>query len=132
KLRGALDEPDRRRVSTQGDTVALDLSDCLVDALEVSHAAEQGIGTLDAERLGALAKLFAGDFLDGLELERSPHFNSWLVAQRRRFHSCQGAVLEHLVANHQADTPDVSAHLDKCVELAPFDTRAHLALLANL
>lgn len=132
KLRGALDEPDRRRVSTQGDTVALDLNDCLVDALEVSRAAEQGIGTLDAERLGALAKLFAGDFLDGLELERSPHFNSWLVAQRRRFHSCQVAVLEHLVANHPADTPDVSAHLDKWVELAPFDTRAHLALLANL
>lgn len=132
KLRGVLDEPDRRRVSTQGDTVALDLSDCPVDALEVTNAAAQGIGALDVEHLRALAKLFAGDFLDGLELERSPHFNSWLVAQRRRFHSCHAAVLEQLAANHPADTPDVSAYLDKWVELAPFDTRAHVALLANL
>lgn len=132
KLRSALDGPDRRRISTQGDTIALDLRDCLVDALEITRAAAQGIGALGVERLHVLAKLFAGDFLDGLELERSPHFNSWLVAQRRRFHSCHAAVLEHLAANHLAGSPDVSEHLDKWVELAPFDTRAHLALLSSL
>ncbi|MFA6154492.1 transcriptional regulator [Mesorhizobium sp.] len=132
KLRGVLDEPGRRRVSTQGDTVALDLSDCLVDALEVTAAAMQGIGTLDAGRLQALAEMFAGEVLDGLDLERSPHYNSWLIAQRRRFHSCHAALLEHLVAIHPAGSADVSAHLDRWVELAPFDTRAHLALLSSL
>ncbi|TJX48476.1 MAG: transcriptional regulator, partial [Mesorhizobium sp.] len=69
KLRGALDTPDRRRVRSQDDTVSLDLSGCLVDVLEIGHAATQGIDALDAERLRALAKLFAGDFLEGLELE---------------------------------------------------------------
>lgn len=132
KLRGALDMPGRRRVSTQGDTVVLDLSDCLVDALEVSQAATQGLGTLDVDRLRALAKLFAGDFLDGLELERSPHFNSWLTAQRRRFSACHAAVLEQLVGSLPADGDEAIAHLDTWVELAPFDTRAHAALLAGL
>jgi DNA-binding SARP family transcriptional activator len=132
KLRGALDAPGRHRVATQGDTVALDLSDCLVDALEVSQAAKQGIGTLDVERLRVLARLFAGDFLDGLELERSPHFNSWLIAQRRRFHSCHVAVLEQLVGSLPAHSEEAIAHLDAWVELAPFDGRAHEALLSNL
>ncbi|WP_027032191.1 transcriptional regulator [Mesorhizobium loti] len=132
KLRGALDMPDRRRVITQGDTVAIDLDGCLVDALEISRAAAQGIGTLDMERLQTLAGLFAGDLLDGLVLERSPLFDSWLIAQRRRFHACHAAVLEQLAANHPAGSPDTSRHLDKWVELAPFDTRAHLALLSNL
>ncbi|MFC3326702.1 BTAD domain-containing putative transcriptional regulator [Mesorhizobium cantuariense] len=132
KLRGALDAPGRHRVATQGDTVALDLSDCLVDALEISQAATQGLGTLDVERLRVLAGLFAGDFLDGLELERSPHFNSWLTTQRRRFHSCHAAVLEQLVGSLPGDCDEVIAHLDTWVELAPFDTRAHAALLAGL
>ncbi|TPM02522.1 transcriptional regulator [Mesorhizobium sp. B2-3-11] len=132
KLRGALDTPDRRRVRTQDDTVALDLGGCLVDALEISHAATHGVDTLDAERLRALAELFAGDFLDGLELERNPHFNSWLIGQRRRFRSVHAAVLERLVASLPADCDEATAHLDKWVELAPFEGRAHTALLASL
>ncbi|WP_292183679.1 BTAD domain-containing putative transcriptional regulator [Mesorhizobium sp.] len=132
KLRGALDAPGRHRVVTQGDTVALDLSDCPVDALEVGQAATQGLGTLDVERLRALAKLFAGDLLDGLELERSPHFNSWLIAQRRRFSACHAAVLEQLVESLPTDGDEAVAHLDRWVELAPFDGRAHAALLAGL
>jgi DNA-binding SARP family transcriptional activator/tetratricopeptide (TPR) repeat protein len=132
KLRGVLDEPERRRVSTQGDTVALDLDDCRVDALEVAGAIAQGNSHLDVERLRALAGLFAGDLLDGLEVERSPHFNSWLIAQRRRFHSCHIAVLEQLVASLPADSDEAIVHLDKWVELAPFDGRAHAALLASL
>ncbi|WP_172347687.1 transcriptional regulator [Mesorhizobium sp. NZP2298] len=132
KLRAALDTPDRRRVETRGDTVALDLDGCLVDALDVTRAAAQGIGTLDRERLRALSELFAGDLLDGLELERSPLFDNWLIAQRRRFQAYHAAVLEQLAVNHPAGSPEMSMHLDKWVELAPFDTRAHLALLSAL
>lgn len=132
KLRAALDTPDRRRVETRGDTVALDLDGCLVDALDVTRAAAQGIGTLDRERLRALSELFAGDLLDGLDLERSPLFDSWLIAQRRRFQAYHAAVLEQLAVNHPAGSPEMSTHLDKWVELAPFDTRAHLALLSSL
>ncbi|UCI34849.1 BTAD domain-containing putative transcriptional regulator [Mesorhizobium sp. B4-1-4] len=132
KLRGVLDAPERRRVSTQGDMVALDLDGCLVDALEISRATAQGIGTLGRERLRGLVGLFAGDLLDGLELERSPLFNSWLIAQRRRFNSCHVAVLEQLVESLPPDCDETIGHLDRWVELAPFDGRAHVTLLASL
>jgi DNA-binding SARP family transcriptional activator len=49
-------------VHTHGDTVQLDLSQCLVDVLDVLRAAEAGIETLSPERLGALAASFEGDF----------------------------------------------------------------------
>ncbi|QPC89848.1 transcriptional regulator [Mesorhizobium sp. INR15] len=132
KLRGVLDGPDRRRVETQGDTVALRLDDCFVDAPVIVAATAHGFSKLGIERLRGLANLFAGDFLDGLELDRSPLFNNWLTAQRRRFQSCHAAVLEHLVGALPAGSEEAAAFHDRWVELAPFDGRAHLALLANL
>ncbi|MER8436576.1 transcriptional regulator [Mesorhizobium sp. M1312] len=132
KLRGILDEPDRRRIETSGDTIALDLKGVSVDAIDVASAAAGRIETLDLQRLQALSGLFVGDFLDGLEIDRSPHFNSWLIAQRRRFSSWHAAILEHLVSKLPADADEMSAHLEKWVELAPFDGRAHVALLARL
>lgn len=132
KLRGVLDEPDRRRIETSGDTIALDLNDSFVDVIDIASAASTGIETLDLERLQALSGLFVGDFLDGLEIDRSPHFNSWLTAQRRRFRSCHAAILEHLVNNLPAGADETSSHLENWVELAPFDGRAHAALLAGL
>ncbi|MEP6563786.1 MAG: transcriptional regulator [Mesorhizobium sp.] len=132
KLRGVLDEPDRCRIETSGDTIALDLSGVFVDAAEIASAATDGVEKLDPERLQALSRLFAGDFLDGLEIDRSPHFNSWVTAQRRRFSSCHATILEHLVNNLPRDGDDVSAHLEKWLELAPFDGRAHIALLTRL
>ena len=47
KLRRVLDDPDRRRVETDGDTVGLDLSDCSIDVADVTRAASEGIETLD-------------------------------------------------------------------------------------
>ena len=132
KLRNVLDEPGRQRVETAGDTVALHMDGCFVDAIEIVSATEQGIGTLDRERLRALAKLFAGDFLDGLEIDRAPFFNNWLVAQRRRFRACHAAILEHL-ADGLAATPDETLdYAEKWVELTPFDERAHTALLTTM
>ena len=54
---------------------------------------------LAPERLRTLSGLFAGDFLEGLEIDRSPAFNGWLTAQRRRFRGCHAALLEQLVAS---------------------------------
>ena len=132
KLRAVLDEPGRPRIETSGDTVALHLDDCFVDAIDIASAAERGIETLDLEQLRTLSRLFVGDFLDGLEIERSPAFNSWLIAQRRRFRACHAAILEHLVGRLPAESDEVLPQLEKWVELAPFDGRAHLGLLTAL
>lgn len=132
KLRAALDEPDRRRIQTADDTIALDLDGICVDALDVASAAAAEIEKLGTERLQALSKLFVGDFLEGLEIDRNPLFNNWLTAQRRRFGSCHAAILEHLVKTLPADSDDISAHLEKWLELTPFDSCAHIALLTRL
>src|SRR5438552_3306106 len=125
KLRAALDEPGRRRMQTADDTIALDLDGISVDALDVASAAATGIEKLDTERLQALSKLFVGDFLEGLEIDRNPLFNNWLTAQRRRFDSCHAAILEHLVKTLSPDSDDTSTHLEKWLELTPFDSCAH-------
>lgn len=132
KLRAALDEPDLRRVETEGDTVALHLGGMSVDAVVAAAAVAEGIETLGLDRLQALAQLFAGDFLDGLELDRSPHFSSWLTAQRRRFSACHVAVLEHIIGLLPQGADEAGVYIDKWLELAPFDGRAHMALLENL
>jgi DNA-binding SARP family transcriptional activator/tetratricopeptide (TPR) repeat protein len=132
KLRNIVDEPDRRRIQASDDRVALDLKGCRVDAIEVASAAEEGLKAIDLDRLRSLSKRFAGDFLEGLEIDRSPNFGAWLTAQRRRFTSCHVAILEQLVAKLPPESDKTSAYLEKWVELAPFDHRAHSILLSAL
>lgn len=132
KIRSLLDEPDRRRVQTHADGIALDLSDCFVDVLEVGRAAGQGIDRLGPARLRVLAALFDGDFLEGLEIDRSPEFGGWLTAQRCRLRACRAAVLEHLVASLPPESDEVFGFLEQLLQIAPFDLRAHLMLLNAL
>src|SRR6187402_3235500 len=39
KIRTVIDEPGRQRIVTAGDTVGLDISDCIVDISEIAQAA---------------------------------------------------------------------------------------------
>jgi DNA-binding SARP family transcriptional activator len=130
KIRTVIDEPDRRRVITQADTVGLDLTDCFVDAIEIARAVQEGLETAAPERQRTLANLFAGDFAEGLEIDRSPAFNGWLTSQRRRFRSCHAALLERLVSS--ASEEEVPGYLDEWLALAPFDLRVHELLLNAL
>lgn len=132
KLRALLDEPDRNRVVTRDDTVALDLGGCAVDVLEIAASVAAGLEKLGRARLAGLARLFAGDFLEGLEIDRCPDFAAWLMGQRRRFRAWHVAVLEHLVAGSDGAGDDILASLEKWIALAPFDRRAHMGLLSAL
>jgi DNA-binding SARP family transcriptional activator/TolB-like protein len=127
KLRSVVDTPDRQRVETHDDTIALDLTDCFVDAIEVTRATQQGIQTLPPERLRMLASLYVGEFLEGFEIDRNPDFNAWLTAQRRQFRGRHAALLERLAGAETGD--EVFRHLEKWLELAPFDLRVHEMLL---
>ena len=42
KIRGLVDEKGRKRVVADGNTIRLDLADCVVDTLEVTRAPEHG------------------------------------------------------------------------------------------
>lgn len=131
RVRSLIDQPGRRRVESQGDTIRLDLSDCIVDAIEVARAAQERFDTLDKEALQSLAGLFGGDFLEGLEIDRNPAFGNWLTAQRHRYRACHAALLEHLVGSG-IDDEAMFAHLGKWLELSPFDPRVHEILLNAL
>ncbi|HEX2114250.1 MAG TPA: transcriptional regulator [Alphaproteobacteria bacterium] len=130
KIRPLVDEPGQHRVDTQGDAVRLDLANCFVDAVEIARAMQAGVATHSPERLRALCALFTGDFIEGLEIDRSPMFSGWLTAQRRRFRSCHTALLEQLVGSVPDD--DASAYLEQWLQLAPFDRHVHALLLGTL
>ncbi len=132
KARRIVDSPAHRRIRSADDTIRLDLDGAFADAVEIGRAMQAGIDGLGTDRLSTLAALFVGDFLEGLELERSPQFNGWVLAQRRRLRGCHVAVLDHLVAAGETIGEAVFVHLDKWLELAPFDRRAHDGLLQAL
>jgi DNA-binding SARP family transcriptional activator len=130
KIRSIVDGRGHRRVHTRDDTIRLDLSDCFVDAIEIARATEEGIEKVGPERQQALSVLFGGDFLEGLEVDRSPLFDGWLTAQRRRFRGCHAALLEHLVKSVPDD--EAFGYVERWLRLAPFDRHVHEILLTAL
>ena len=130
KIRGLVDEKGRKRVVADGNTIRLDLTDCVVDTLEVTRAPEHGIQKLGVGRQRDLAKLFGGELLEGLEIARSPMFDAWITAERRRFRSIQTVLLEHLARALPHD--QAAGYMDEWLRLAPFDRNAHELLLTAL
>jgi len=130
KIRGLVDEKGRKRVVADGNTIRLDLTDCVVDTLEVTRAPEHGIQKLGVGRQRDLAKLFGGELLEGLEIARSPMFDAWITAERRRFRSIQTVLLEHLA--HALPHDQAAGYMDEWLRLAPFDRNAHELLLTAL
>ncbi len=133
KLRGVLDDGDRRRVVTSGqDLIALDLSDCLVDAFEVERGVKTGLAQATRERLDELCALFGGDLLDRMHLDGNPEFTGWLAAQRHHYRAMHVAVLSELTARAPRGSNDTFRYLDAWLELTPFDQRAHEVMLDAL
>lgn len=132
KARAVLDEPGRQRIHTERDTVRLDLSDCYVDVIDIGRAMRQSVESIETERLRGILARFTGDFLQGGEIERCPHFTSWLTAQRRRWRALHAAVLEQLVSRIPSGTDECFSCLDAWLQLAPFDRRVHELILQAL
>jgi DNA-binding SARP family transcriptional activator len=129
KIRGLLDV-GRKRVIADGANIRLDLGDCVVDTLEVTRAPEHGIQKLGVDRQQELAALFKGELLEGLEIARSPMFDAWITAERRRFRGIQTVLLENLARSlpHESAGP----YVDEWLKLSPFDRNAHELLLTSL
>jgi DNA-binding SARP family transcriptional activator len=132
KIRGLLASGGQVRVRAAGDSVSLELTDACADASEIARAMQGSLADLSSGRLNELAGSFTGEFLDSLELDRSPQLNAWIVAQRRRFHAWHAAVLEQLVASLNRASPEMFSALEKWLELVPLDRRAHERMLDAL
>ena len=132
KLRGVLDDQACARVRTEGDSVALELSDCFVDIAELEKALQAGTEEVDLASLQAMNTLFTGDFAEGLEIDRNPQFASWLSAQRRRFRLLHVNVLEELVGRLRDPSKERLGFLEQWLQVSPFDRRAHELMLKSL
>jgi TolB-like protein len=132
KMRSVLDDSDRRRVVTTGNSlIALDLSDCFVDALEVDRVVKDGVSNATTERLAEVCDLFGGDLLEGVELD-SPELTGWLAGRRQRYRSAHVTVLSELALRSPPGSEETFRYLDAWLQLAPFDRRAHEAKLDAL
>ncbi len=135
KLRGLVDDSARRRVVTSSDLVGLDLSDCRVDAIEVDRAVqggiEDGIEDVPYPRLAELCDLFGGDLLEGVEIDGNPEFAGWLAAQRGRYRALHVSLLEKFAARAPG-SDGVFRCLERWLQIAPFDQRAHELMLDSL
>jgi DNA-binding SARP family transcriptional activator len=130
KLRGVLDEPGHARVITEGDQVSVDLAGCHVDVVAVTKSVQHGLPSLPPELHEYLASLFGTrEFLEGLDVPRSPGFTAWVLAERRRLRAAHAAVLEHWVQSLPLGSDDAIGALGRWLALAPFDRRAHEKLL---
>jgi DNA-binding SARP family transcriptional activator/TolB-like protein/Tfp pilus assembly protein PilF len=133
KLRGVLDDPDRRRVITsEGNAIAVDLSDCVVDAIEVDRIARVGIEAATIESLADLCDRYDGELLEGLHIDGNPEFTGWLFGQRQRYRELHVAALRELVARTPAGSSDAFRRLDAWLQVSPFDQRAHQVMLEGL
>jgi DNA-binding SARP family transcriptional activator len=133
KLRGVLDDEDRRRVVSRGpDLVTLDLSDCRVDALEVLRAAATNVEQASDEQLTEIARLIGGDLLEGEELDAGAELAAWLAARRQQLRAAHVAIVSELSARAPRGSSDAFRHLEAWLRIAPFDQRAHEVVLDAL
>ncbi|MDB5528448.1 MAG: DNA-binding transcriptional activator of the family [Devosia sp.] len=128
KLRGLLDEPGHVRVRTAEDRVWLDMAGCSLDVAALGALSE----TTAQRPAQEVIELWAGEFLDGLALDRSPGFQAWLTGQRRHWRRAHISLLERAIAEPSRPASHRLALIERWVALSPFDERAHVLLLAHL
>nr|WP_148227709.1 transcriptional regulator [Fulvimarina pelagi] len=132
RLRAVLKRAGGRRVVVEEDMVSLDLTDTAVDALEIRRIMRVGVENAGIDELRRVLTLFTGEFLEGLDLKRSPQLDHWLEARRSYFRSCHAAVLAQIITRLPADDTDTRELCERWTSLAPFEMRAHLSLMASL
>lgn len=132
RLRRVVDTPGRRCLQVDGEAVRLDRSGLVVDAGAVCAALQADSDPMTADALRALLTLFEGDFLQGLDIDRSSAYSAWVLGQRRRLRAVHAALLEQLATALPSASDECLATVERWLQLSPFDDRAHRLLLAAL
>jgi len=125
KIRKLIDGPVHACVRADKEFVSIDRAGISVDACEVANTFEAGLAQPGPDILQRLAGRFAGDFLEGLTLDRSPVFETWLVSQRHAFRAWHAEVLVRLAALSPGDPERRLKYLRQRLDLQRFDEAAH-------
>ena len=130
KLRGIVDDAQRKRIFTSGDAIGFDASDCDLDTRELERASALEVSTLSLPARRRLATRHASEFLEGLAMGRCPQVEGWLVAQRRRYRRMHAGLLHELA--RCAPDDESLGYVERWLHIEPFEPQAHALLLAAL
>src|SRR5262245_23222811 len=78
KLRGVIDDAQRRRLVCADQWIGVDRSHLEIDAITFSRGIEEALSQGSLADLKSLAGMIEGDLLEGLAVDRSPMFDNWL------------------------------------------------------
>lgn len=132
KLRSVLDEATRPRVVTDAKgCVELDLAGVAVDALALAERVERGLADASDAELGDLLADGGGDLLEDTTVDGA-ELSAWLVAERQRLRAMQVAVSAELALRAEKGTDEALRRASEWLQRAPFEARAHEAMLASL
>ncbi len=132
KLRPLVDEPERPRIVTAGDTVSFDTEGVAIDTLRIRQMLAPGVDALSRATLEDVAREFRGGFLEGLELSDFHEFQFWCVAEREELRQLHAAVRRGLI-DRLADAPEEAlVHARSLVQADPLDEAACATLVRLL
>jgi DNA-binding SARP family transcriptional activator len=133
RLRAVLDEPERQRIRSHGDSVAFDPQGAWVDVAVVRRRVSEGLrDTTSVEELREIAGLFRGELLEGLDLDDFGDFHAWCVAEREDARRLHAEVLSQLIERLRAAPHDALPHARALASIDPLDGRARAELLQLL
>ena len=102
KVRRIVDDPDRKRIVTDRESVGFDSSDVEIDLLRLYALEADGLDQAETEKLESAARSFRGGFLEGLDLQNCPEFQAWRTVERERARRLQADILRQLVRRSSA------------------------------
>jgi len=132
KIRRLVDDSGTQRIVATRETVQFEPRGVAVDLHELREALSDTPETLPPARLGEIAALFRGEFLDGIDLPNCPGFQSWLVAEREAVRAMRRRVLSALTKVCGEDSEFALGHARALVEVDPRDEAAQLLLIRLL
>jgi DNA-binding SARP family transcriptional activator len=132
KLRPLLETDCATRLVTDRDRVAFAAIGAETDLACLSALAEAGVPSATAEALEQAARLFTGEFAEGLDLPACFRFHEWCVAERERWSAFRLTILTALV-DRLRDTPEAAlVHARARVAIDPLDEGGHAAVIRLL
>jgi DNA-binding SARP family transcriptional activator/pimeloyl-ACP methyl ester carboxylesterase len=131
RLRPLLDEPARRRIIADRETVALDPASVAVDALSLRSAHRNGIDSISTEALREAVQALEGEFLEGLDLPDCQEFQIWCTGEREETRRLRVRLLAALTARLD-DVPEEALRYARTLSLLAPASEAAQATLVRL
>jgi DNA-binding SARP family transcriptional activator/TolB-like protein/Tfp pilus assembly protein PilF len=133
KLRSLVDQEDGPRVVTTPEgLVELNLSEVTVDVYQVEALLKLGMAAAATGTLSQALAVCRGELLEGVEVDGSPELAAWLAARRQRYRAARVAIASELAVRPSDSSDEAWRRLHGWLEVAPFELRAHQALLEAL